>query len=117
MAGRPGTRVEAHYPEADGKPIGETETHILELMRLLQTLRDAFAAAPDVYVGGDLLLYYIEGNPRRFVVPDIFVAVGASKLPPRRIYRLWEEGVPPSFVLEVTSPSTRRTDQVEKRAL
>jgi Uma2 family endonuclease len=95
-----------HYPETDGKPMGETETHIREIMRLIQTLDGAFEHRPDVYVGGDLLVYYEEGNPRRFVVPDVFVAIGASKLPQRRIWKLWEERVSPTFVIEVTSPWT-----------
>ena len=106
-----------HYPERDGKPMGETEVHATEIMRLILTLRDHYAARPDVYVWGDLLLYYEEGNPRAVVVPDVFVARGASREPQRRIYKLWEEGVPPTFVIEVTSPSTRRVDLGRKRDL
>lgn len=112
-----GTNREVRYPERDGKPMGETETHIREIMRLIQTLDGAFADRPDLYVGGDLLVYYQEGNPRAVVVPDVFVAVGAPKLPQRRIYKLWEEVVPPTFVIDVTSPSTRRVDLGRKREL
>jgi Uma2 family endonuclease len=97
--------------------MGETEVHAAEIMRLILTLRDHFAGRPDVYVWGDLLLYYEEGNPRAVVVPDVFVALGASREPQRRIYKLWEEGVPPTFVIEVTSPSTRRVDLGRKRDL
>ena len=105
------------YPESDGKPMGETEVHIREIIRLLQTLDTAFADRADIYVGSNLLLYYEEGNRRAVVVPDIFVAVGAPKLPARRIYKLWEEGVPPTLVIEVTSRSTRREDLGKKRTL
>lgn len=115
-ARRPGTG-EIYYPERDGRPMGETELHIRELIRLLQSLDHRYEERPDVYVGGDLLLYYEEGNPRTFVVPDIFVAIGAPKLPQRRIYKLWEEVVPPTLVIEVTSRSTSREDRVTKRAL
>jgi hypothetical protein len=38
-------------------------------------------------------------------------AVGASKLPYRRTYKLWEEAIPPTFVVEVTSRSSRDTDR------
>jgi Uma2 family endonuclease len=106
-----------HYPESDGKPMGETETHIREIMRLIQTLDGRFADRDDVYVGGDLLVYYEAGNPRAVVVPDVFVAIGASKGPQRRIWKLWEEHVPPTLVVEVTSPSTRREDLGRKRTL
>jgi Uma2 family endonuclease len=105
------------YPESDGKPMGETETHIREIMRLIRTLDLRFADRDDVYVGGDLLVYYEEGNPRAVVVPDVFVAVGAPKGPERRIWKLWEERVPPTLVIEVTSPSTRREDLGRKRTL
>lgn len=108
------TARRVHYPESDGKPMGETELHVRELLRLLATLSDHFADDADVYVGGDLILYYEEGNPRRFVIPDVFVALGASKEPYRRIYQLWEERVPPTFVIEITSRSTRATDEKRK---
>src|SRR3712207_6523600 len=97
--------------------MAETETHAAEIIRLILTLRDRYADQPDVYVWGDLLLYYEEGNPRASVAPDVFVALGASREPQRRIYKLWEEGVPPTFVIEVTSPSTRRDDLGRKREL
>jgi Uma2 family endonuclease len=105
------------YPESDGKPMGETETHIREIMRLIQTLDRRFADRDDVYVGGDLLVYYEEGNPRAVVVPDVFVAIGAAKGPRRRIWKLWEERIPPTLVIEVTSSSTRREDLGRKRKL
>ena len=102
------------YPESDGKPMAESEVHIDELIRLIQTLRDAFADRADVYVVGDLLLYYEEGNPRASVAPDVMVVKGVPKLPRRRIYKLWEEGAPPAVVIEVTSRSTRREDVTKK---
>jgi Uma2 family endonuclease len=97
--------------------MGETETHIREIMRLIQTLDGRFADRDDVCVGGDLLVYYEEGNPRAVVVPDVFVAVGAPKEPRRRIWKLWEERIPPTLVIEVTSSSTRREDLGRKRTL
>ena len=105
------------YPERDGKPMAETQVHAQEIIRLMLTLADRYADRPDVYVWGDLLLYYEEGNPKASVAPDVFVAVGAAKEPPRRIYKLWEERVPPTFVIEVTSASTRREDLGRKRDL
>lgn len=105
-----------YYPERDGKPMAETDLHRDEMVRLITTLQAAFADRPDVYVSGNLLLYYEEGNPRRSVAPDVFVVFGIRKHR-REIYKLWEEGAPPAVVIEVTSKTTRREDLVTKRAL
>lgn len=109
-------RREVHYPESDGKPMGETEIHIREIMYLFQALNEHLRSESNVYVGADLLLYYVEGNPKAVVVPDVFVATGVSR-GQRRIYKLWEEGRPPCLVIEVTSDSTRNEDLVKKKSL
>ena len=109
-------RQELYYPESDGKPMGETEIHIREIMYVFQALDDHLRHVPDVYVGADLLLYYEEGNPKMFVVPDVFVTLGVPR-GERRIYKLWQEGRPPSIVVEITSDSTRNEDVVKKKAL
>ena len=110
------------YPSADGQPMGETPVHRDCIIDAIGALREFFAERPDVYVGADMFLYYEEGNPRASVVPDVFVVLGAVKDELREggwreTYKLWEEPKGPDFVLEVTSPSTRRQDQVRKRAL
>lgn len=105
------------YPESDGEPMAETEVHLLEMFYAVEALRQRFAAAADVYVGGNLFLYYEEGHPKAVVAPDAFVVKGVPKLPPRRKYLLWEEGAAPCFVLEITSDSTRRKDSFEKKAV
>lgn len=105
------------YPSSDGKPLAESERHAIATVDAWQGLKRFFAARPDVYVGMDMLLYYVEGDPRRSVVPDVFVALGAPKLPHRDTWLLWEEGRSPDFVLEVTSRTTRREDEGHKRKL
>jgi Uma2 family endonuclease len=105
---------EVHYPESDGRPMGETEVHVRELLYLFATLDQRFRDRPDVYVGGDILLYYVEGQPRYCVCPDVLVTIGIPKLPLRRSYFLWKEGRPPSMVIEITSASSRREDQDKK---
>jgi len=108
--------LKVHYPESDGQPIGETDQHITEIMELILLLRERYRNAADIYVGGDMLLYYVEGDPHRRVCPDVFVTFGIPKEPPRRSYFLWKEGRPPSLVVEVTSEGSRRED-VEKKDL
>ena len=109
-------RQDVYYPESDGKPMGETEVHIREIMYLFQALNQHLRNVPDVYVGADLLLYYVEGNPKMCVVPDIFVVQGVLRRE-RRTYKLWEEGRPPCLIIEVTSESTSDEDLVRKKDL
>ena len=68
-----------HYPERDGKPMAESDLHRKEMARLIETLDAFLADRPDVYVSGNLLLYYEEGNPRASVAPDVFVVLGVPK--------------------------------------
>jgi len=105
-----------HYPESDGKPITETDKHRRELTAIVEELIAFFKNVPDVYVSGNLMLYYEEGNPSAFVSPDVFVVKGVSKRE-RRVYKTWEEGKAPDFALEITSRSTRLEDLGNKRAL
>jgi Uma2 family endonuclease len=109
-------RRDVHYPESDGKPMGETEIHIREIIYLLQALAEHLREELEVYVGADMLLYFVEGNPRQFVVPDVFVTLGVPR-GQRRIYKLWEEGRPPTLIVEVTSDSTRNEDVSRKKSL
>lgn len=101
------------YPESDGKPMAETERHFRELLKNFNRIEDHFAHIPDVYVLGDMMMYYEEGNPRKSISPDIFVAFGIGRKE-RRIYKIWEEGKPPDFVLEFASKGTYRTDLTRK---
>ena len=107
------------YPCSDGKPIAESQIHLACTLYAVDVLWNHYRDQADVYVGGDMFLYYEEGNPRVSVVPDVFVVLGAPKEVPggglRDTYKLWEEPKGPDFVLEVTSRSTRREDEGRKR--
>jgi Uma2 family endonuclease len=108
---------EIFYPESDGEPMGETEVHAEETMYLIEALKERFRDVPDVYVWGDLFLYFEEGDPRSVVSPDVFVVKGVSKRK-RRIYKFWEEGGRgPCLVVEVTSDSSRDEDLGRKKNL
>ena len=97
------------YPESDGQPVAETDVHRTLMFELIGMLQAFFRADPQVYISGNLFVYYQEGNPRRVVAPDVFVVQGVRNRQ-RRIYKLWEEGVVPAVVFELTSRSTRRED-------
>jgi Uma2 family endonuclease len=109
---------EIHYPESDGRPMGETQIHAQVLEDLRFALVRRYADVPDVYVWGNLFLYYREGDARACVAPDIFLVRGTGKRKdnPRRTYKVWEEGgLVPSLVIELTSESTRDEDIGKKK--
>jgi Uma2 family endonuclease len=101
------------YPTSDGKPMAETDWHRNLMVDLIGTLTAHFQAQPRVYVSGNLLIFFEQGNRRRHVAPDVFVVRGVPKVP-RPNYLLWEEGRAPQVVIEVTSRQTRRTDTGRK---
>jgi Uma2 family endonuclease len=113
----PKTAEEIEYPDSDGKPMAESDTH-RDVMAdaLIFPLKEYYRQRSDVYVTGNLLLYYQKGNPRVRVAPDVFVVFGVPNRE-RRTYKLWEEGKAPDVVFEITSKSTRKEDLRDKRYL
>ena len=103
-----------YYPESDGKQTAETDTHRGAMNDLINALEIAFADEPDVYVTGNLMFYYVEGNPRLCTSPDVMFVRGVSKEPPRRVYKLWEEGQSPQVVIEISSRKTWAEDLHKK---
>ena len=107
---------EIHYPSSDGQPVAENSWQWKAMHHAFAMLDAHYASRADVYVIGDLLIYYEEGDPAKSVAPDVFVVFGAAKHE-RMNYRLWEEPKAPDFVLEVASPGTWKEDRGPKRAL
>jgi Uma2 family endonuclease len=107
------TAATIEYPESDGKPMGETDVHIELIINLRCALRDFFRNAADVYVGSNLLFYYVEGDPGKRIEPDVFFVRGVGK-GARRVYKLWEEGRPPDVVFEISSRGTWQEDLQKK---
>ena len=119
MATAPRSRIArpVDYPTSDGKPMAETALHLQVMVDAIESLRDHFAAEPMVYVGGNLLLFYEQGNRRKHVAPDVFMVRGIPKFPLRDYYLPWEEGKPPDVIIEITSKTTWREDQKKKPVL
>jgi Uma2 family endonuclease len=110
---RTSKKREIEYPTSDGRPMAETDVHRDDMVDLIQTLKARYATNPTVYVSGNLLIYYVEGDKHKHVSPDVFVVRGIPNH--RRLYYLvWEEGKAPEVVIELTSKSTRREDLKEK---
>ena len=104
------------YPSGDGKPMAENDVQLAAILYGIGALRVHYQDRTDIYVSGDLLMYYEEGNPRVSVAPDVFVVFGVEARV-RKHYLVWEEGKAPDFVLEVASKSTWREDLGRKRDL
>ncbi len=97
--------------------MSETGRHWHATVDFAKPLHVFMLNRPDAYVGSDMFMYFREGDPSAVVSPDVFVAFGAPKEPLRDTWKLWEEGVAPAFVLEVTSKSTRDEDEFGKKAV
>lgn len=108
--------AEIEYPAADGRPMAETDTHRDLMVYLIEALKAYFQQRSDVYVAGNLFIYYEEGETTSRIAPDVFVVFGA-RAGRRRVYKLWAEGQTPAVVFEISSRGTRREDLWEKRGL
>jgi len=105
-----------YYPESDGEPMAESDTHRDQMIYLLHALEEHFRDDPQVYVAGNLLLYYVEGDPSASVAPDVFAVFGVPK-GKRQVYKVWEEGKGPDVVFEITSRSTMWKDKGAKKGV
>lgn len=94
--------------------MGETDFHRKEMSDLINALDDRYREIADIYVAGNLFVYYVKGDKRAVVCPDVFLVKDVPKKQ-RRTYKLWEEGSAPSFVVEVTSLHTRDEDLRDKK--
>jgi Uma2 family endonuclease len=106
------TNAALDYPESDGRPMGETDWHIEWTLRLRELLKYRYRDQ-NVYVASDLLVYYNEGVPQDYVVPDGFVVLDCSPHR-RRTFQTWKEQRVPNVVFEFTSKSTCRSDEIFK---
>lgn len=105
---------EVFYPvEIEGE-MGETAIHYKLTSLFFNLLEAFFSSRSDISVAANLMVYYDEGNPKRWLAPDVFVCFGVeNKL--RRTFKTWEEGVFPQVVFEVASDSTFENDLGGKR--
>jgi Uma2 family endonuclease len=117
LAISPELTEEIYYPESDGKPMGETDIHRDAMVDLIEMLKNRYRNRPDVYISGNLFIYYEKGKPTSVFAPDAFVVFGVPKRK-RRSYKLWEEkGKVPDVVFEVSSESTSLEDEGSKKVI
>jgi len=99
------------YPDEDFEPMPEGDKQRRNLSYTTEALRLWFESQENVYVSGNLFIFYEENKPEKRIAPDTFVVFGMSACD-RTSYKLWEEGGKvPDFVLEITSKGTVTKDQ------
>jgi Uma2 family endonuclease len=105
---------EIEYPSSDGEPMAESDITRFYMVYSVEALEIYFKERQDVYVSANSFIYYERGNREAVVAPDVYVVLGVRKRK-RDNYKVWQEGdIPPAFVLEITSETTREKDQEVK---
>ncbi len=99
------------YPDNDGMPM-ESLRHYFAGVYAVTVLIRYFGSA--MHFGANNGVYYKEGDPRSVVVPDVYAVTGKPQTL-EDTYLVWEQGLPPDFVLELASKSTFVRDKVVKR--
>lgn len=64
------------YPEQREDDMGESSIHAKVINRLLQMLLYFFGQREDVFLSGNMNLYYEEKNPNKWYAPDLLIAFG-----------------------------------------
>ncbi|MCY3743401.1 MAG: Uma2 family endonuclease [Candidatus Poribacteria bacterium] len=111
--GKPTTYIEG-YPSEDENPMPAGEFHGMQMQSLFDQFLRYFHTHPHIHVSMDNFIYYREGDIRKVVGADVYVVLGAAKLPLRRSFYTWAEGTVPTAVFEFLSDATASQDRHEK---
>ena len=98
--------AEARFPDSDGRFLPENDTQAEAILSVRYALTRHYSGVEDVYLAGNLFVYYDADDDAVSVAPDVFVVLGTAR-GRRTSYKVWEEGKPPDFVLEVISPRSK----------
>ena len=102
------------YPDTDGTPMAESDSARDYLTYSVEALQLYFQERDNIYVSGNLFIYYQQGTPSAVIAPDVFVIFGVEKKP-RMSYKVWQENNQlPQFILEITSKTTQIQDEEDK---
>ena len=105
--------AEVEYPDTDGLPMADNDFQAVTMHYAGPALARHFEGRG--YVATDTILYYVKGNRKVYVAPDVMVVLGVDGSL-RNSFTVWEEGGRiPDFVLEVVSNSTQQNDARDKR--
>ena len=99
------------YPVDDGMGEGLGHRKTAELLRILIELFLAHERKV-ACVGANQFIYWVEGDPKKTVAPDVYVLPGVPADTDIDCWKVWETGIVPSVVVEVVSRSVKK-DYVE----
>ncbi len=102
---------DVEYPE--GQWVAQSLWHGDAVQQATAALRHRFRQRQDTLVAMEVRVYYVRGNNKVWLQPDVQVVFGVKR-GNRSSYKIWEEGKAPDFVLEVASPSTAENDAEHK---
>ncbi|MBU6230848.1 MAG: Uma2 family endonuclease, partial [Cyanobacteria bacterium REEB459] len=103
---------------SDEPPL-ESDVHRDQIDLLIRILRWWWRDRTDVYISGNLTVYYNQEQlkTRDFRGPDFFVVLGTEKKD-RKSWVVWgEQGRYPNLILEILSDSTKGVDKGLKKDL
>jgi Uma2 family endonuclease len=96
----------------------ESDLHRSGMFLLIETLQLHVAARQDIYVAGNMAIYFsarqVKSND--FLGPDVMVIRGTT-LRKRKSWVCWHEERTPSVVIELLSESTEDRDRNDKMAI
>ncbi|XXY50482.1 Uma2 family endonuclease [Sorangium sp. So ce269] len=106
---------EDELPYDDGEPM-ESQRHRKQMYLLIEVLELLWNDRDDVYVGGNMAIYFSELQTKKndFRGPDVFVVLDTVRRE-RKSWVVWQEdGRTPDVVIELLSESTEKVDRTDK---
>ncbi|WP_437544666.1 Uma2 family endonuclease [Sorangium sp. So ce367] len=106
---------EDELPYDDGEPM-ESERHRAQMDLLIEVLKLFWRDRDDVYVAGNMAIYFSELQAKKndFRGPDVFVVLDTNRRE-RKSWVVWQEdGRTPDVVIELLSESTQAVDRGDK---
>ncbi|WP_437318975.1 Uma2 family endonuclease [Sorangium sp. So ce385] len=106
---------EDELPHDDGEPM-ESDRHRKQMLLLIESLDLFWKDRDDVYVSGNMAIYFSELQTMKndFRGPDVFVVLDTVRRD-RKSWVVWQEnGRTPDLVIELLSESTESVDRGEK---
>ncbi len=102
------------YPDSDGLPMSDNTRQFEYIVYVKKGVDWLFSDDPQIFVGGDLLWYPVEGNNKLRQAPDVMVAFNRPK-GDRGSYQQWkEDNIPPQVVFEIISPGNTIPEMTRK---
>ncbi|KYF76310.1 hypothetical protein BE18_18235 [Sorangium cellulosum] len=106
---------EDELPYDDGEPM-ESQRHRKQMELLIEVLELHWKDRDDVYVSGNMAIYFSELQAKKndFRGPDVFVVLDTVKRE-RKSWVVWQEdGRTPDVVIELLSETTEKVDRTDK---